>query len=263
MKVTVLASGSKGNCTYIETPKTKILIDAGISMLQIRSRLKTNNIELNKIDAIFITHEHADHVLYLASILCKTEAKLYIDKISYDVINKKTNNSLVQYPVVFIKDDCKYNFDDIFVVPIHLSHDAYASHGFLVKEDDEKNNKSFGLITDTGIIPEKYFPILSSINTLMIESNHDVDMLMSSNRPWILIQRILSRKGHLSNETCVSYLSKIISNDTKNIILVHLSEECNDPNLALNEIYKTFGEKPKFNLMVAEQYNALPTIEVE
>lgn len=263
MKVTVLASGSKGNCTYIETPKTKILIDAGISMLQIRSRLKTNNIELNKIDAVFITHEHADHVLYLQSILCKTEAKLYIDKISYDIINKKTNNSLVGYPVIFIKDDCKYNFEDIFVVPIHLSHDAYASHGFLIKEESDDYNKTFGLITDTGIIPEKYFEILSSINTLMIESNHDVEMLMASRRPWILIKRILSRKGHLSNETCVQYLSKIVSKDTKNIILVHLSEECNDPNLAKIEVYKTFGEKPKFNLMVAEQYNALPTIEVE
>lgn len=263
MKVTVLASGSKGNCTYIETSKTKILIDAGISMLQIRSRLKTQNIELDKIDAIFITHEHADHVLYLASILCKTEAKLYIDKISYDVINKKTNNSLIQYPVVFIKDDCKYNFDDMFVVPIHLSHDANASHGFLIKENDDDYNKTFAIITDTGMIPEKYFPILSSINTLMIESNHDVDMLMTSKRPWILIQRILSRKGHLSNETCVTYLSKIISKSTKNVILVHLSEECNDPNLALNECYKAFGENPPFNLMVAEQYNALPTIEVE
>ena len=97
----------------------------------------------------------------------------------------------------------------------------------------------------------------------MIESNHDVEMLMASRRPWVLIQRILSRKGHLSNETCVQYLSKIVSKDTKNIILVHLSEECNDPNLAKIEVYKTFGEKPKFNLMVAEQYNALPTIEVE
>lgn len=263
MKVTVLASGSKGNCTYIETPKTKILVDAGISMLQIRQRLKTQNIELNKIDAVFITHEHADHVLYLASILCKTEAKLYIDKISYDVINRKTNNSLLPYPVVFIKDDCKYNFEDVFVVPIHLSHDAYASHGFLVKEESEEHNKTLGIITDTGLIPEKYFPILKSINTLMIESNHDVEMLMASSRPWILIQRILSRKGHLSNETCVEYLSKIKSSDTKNIILVHLSEECNDPNLAVNEVYKTFGERPSFKLLVAEQYVALPTIEVE
>ena len=103
-----------------------------------------------------------------------------------------------------------------------------------MKEDSNTINQTFASITDTGIIQEKYFPILSSINTLMIESNHDVDMLVNSNRPWILIQRILSKKGHLSNETCVSYLTKIVSKNTKNVILAHISEECNDPNLALN-----------------------------
>lgn len=263
MKVTVLASGSKGNSTYIETNKTKILLDAGISFIQLKNRLSARGITLTTLDAIFISHEHTDHVVHLASILSKTGAVLYIDKISYDIVNKKTNNSLLPFKTIFIKNDCKYNFDDIFVVPIPLSHDSKAIHGFLMKEDSNTINQTFASITDTGIIQEKYFPILSSINTLMIESNHDVDMLVNSNRPWILIQRILSKKGHLSNETCVSYLTKIVSKNTKNVILAHISEECNDPNLALNECYKTFGEKPSFNLMVADQYEPLPTIEVK
>ncbi len=263
MKIIVLASGSKGNATYIETKCSKILIDAGISFLQVRNRLRAENIELTTLDAIFISHEHTDHVMHLASILKKTNAKLYIDKISYDVVNAKTNNSLFPFESVFIKNDCKYNFKDLFVVPIPLSHDSKAIHGFLIKEMVSEINSTFASITDTGIIQEKYFPILSSINTIMIESNHDVEMLMNSNRPWPLIQRILSKKGHLSNETCVSYLTKIVSNNTKNIILAHLSEECNDPNLALNECYKTFGESPKFNLLVAEQYVQLKPIEVE
>lgn len=89
MKITVLASGSKGNATYLETSKTKILIDAGISMLQIKSRLKNEGIELTKLDAVFVSHEHTDHVLHLSSVLSRTNATLYIDEISYNVINKK------------------------------------------------------------------------------------------------------------------------------------------------------------------------------
>lgn len=262
MKVTVLASGSKGNATYIETNQTKILIDAGISYLQVRNRLKEKNIELKTLDAIFISHEHTDHVMHLASILKKTNAKLFIDKISYDVINQKTNNSLYPFEVVFIKNDCKYNFSDVFVVPIPLSHDSKAIHGYLLKELNEDKNVTFASITDTGIIQEKYFPILSSINTILIESNHDVEMLKTSSRPWILIQRILSKKGHLSNVECMTYLSKIVSKLTTNVILAHLSEECNDPKIALNECYKVFGENPSFKVYVAEQYNPLDTLEV-
>ncbi|MCI6715914.1 MAG: MBL fold metallo-hydrolase [Mollicutes bacterium] len=263
MKITVLASGSKGNATYLETSKTKILIDAGISMLQIKSRLKNEGIELTKLDAVFVSHEHTDHVLHLSSVLSRTNATLYIDEISYNVINKKTNNSLLPFKTVFLKNDYKYSFEDIFVVPIQLSHDSASIHGFLFKELNEEKNLSFASITDTGIIPEKYFPILRSINVLMIESNHDVEMLMTSRRPWPLIQRILAKTGHLSNETCVDYLTKIISNNTKHIILAHLSEECNEPQIAINECYKVFGENLKFSLVVAEQYQALPTIEVE
>lgn len=263
MKITVLASGSKGNATYIETPKTKILIDAGISFLQVRSRLKEENIELSTLDAIFISHEHTDHVMHLASILTRTKATLYMDEVSYNVFNKKNNNALISFPKVFLKNDCRYDLNDCFIVPISLSHDSASIHGFLCKELDEENNKTFASITDTGIIPEKYFPILKSINTLLIESNHDVDMLMTSRRPWPLINRILSKTGHLSNETCVMYLTKIVNQNTKNVILAHLSEECNEPSIAKNECYKTFGEKLPFELKVATQYQALPTIEVE
>ena len=263
MKVTVLASGSKGNATYIETKETKILIDAGISYIQVKGRLKEKEIELTTLDAIFISHEHTDHVMHLASILKKTGAKLFIDKISYDVINQKTNNSLYPFEVVFIKNDCKYNFKDIFVVPIPLSHDSKAIHGFLMKELNEEKNCTFASITDTGIIQEKYFPILASINTLLIESNHDVEMLTTSSRPWILIQRILSKKGHLSNVECMSYLTKIVSKHTSNVIFAHLSEECNEPKIALNECYKVFGENPSFKVYVADQYNPLDTLEVE
>lgn len=263
MKIIVLASGSKGNATYIETPKTKILVDAGISMLQIKSRMQAEQVELTKLDAVFVSHEHTDHVHYLSSVLARTNATLYIDPVSYEVINKKTNNSLYPFPKVFIQADTKYPFEDLIVVPAKLSHDSASIYGFLMKELNTKKNLTFASVTDTGVIPEKYLPILSSIQVLMIESNHDVELLMNSRRPWSLIQRILSNKGHLSNETCMMYLTKILKGNTKHIILAHLSEECNDENLARTECIKVFGENLPFTLSVANQYEQLPIIEAE
>jgi len=263
MKVTVLASGSKGNTTYIETPMAKILIDAGISFLQIKSRLEELSIALTQIDAVFVSHEHTDHVHFLSSILSRTMATLYIDKISYDIINKKTNNSLLPFKVVFIKNDLKYTLSDLVVVPIELSHDSKAIHGFLLKELNTPLNATLASITDTGYIPPRYFPILSNINTLILESNHDLDMLVNSNRPWVLINRIMSKRGHLSNQECMEYLAKILSKNTKCVILAHLSEECNIESLAINECYKYFTTNLSFRLLVARQYEQTPLIEVK
>lgn len=263
MEVVVLASGSKGNATYVATPKTKILIDAGINMLQIKSRLQNQGVTLTNLDGVFISHEHTDHVHYLASILARTNATLYIGEESYRKINAKTNNSLLPYPKVFLKMDTKYTINDLVVVPARLSHDSVGIFGYLLKQLETDQNVSFASITDTGFIPERYLPILASIRVLMIESNHDVEMLMASRRPWPLINRILSERGHMSNETCAQYLTKITSHRTKQVILAHLSEECNTEEMARLACYKMLGEDLKFELKVAEQHTELPLIKVD
>lgn len=262
MKVVVLGSGSKGNCTYLETKNTKVLIDAGLSVLQIRSRLRNQGIEFSNLDAVFITHEHSDHIRELVSILSKTKATLYIEENSYVEANYKLRGNLVHFPHAFIKPDHKYSVGDISVVPIKLSHDTVCCLGYLMKELNTDENISFASITDTGYIDKKYYKILSFIHTILIESNHDPEMLLNSGRPWFLINRILSDNGHMSNAQCVKHLKSIISEHNKNIILGHISEECNDYDLAYNYCLNEFKENRTFNLTVALQHTEHPLIKI-
>ncbi|MBE6131490.1 MAG: MBL fold metallo-hydrolase [Erysipelotrichaceae bacterium] len=260
MKVVVLGSGSKGNSTYVETKNTKVLIDTGLSMLQVKSRLKNQGIELGSLDAVFITHEHTDHIKELVSILTKTSATLYIEENTYNEANRRLRGNLVNFPKVFIKPDTKYNINDLSVVPMRLSHDTSYCMGYLMKQLDVDSNNTFASITDTGYIDKKYYKILSYINTILIESNHDPEMLLNSGRPWMLINRILSNQGHMSNEQCIKHLKDFISDNNKNIILGHISEECNDYDLAYNECSQAFNNNPPFNLSVAYQYTEHPMV---
>ena len=262
MKVVVIGSGSKGNSTYIETKNAKVLIDTGLSFLQVRTRLLNQGIILDKLDAVFITHEHTDHIKELVSILTKTSATLYIEENSYLEANTKLRGNLVNFKKVFIKADKKYNINDLSVVPMKLSHDTVNCFGYLMKALNTDENISFACITDTGYIDKKYYKILSYIHTILIESNHDPEMLLNSGRPWMLINRILSKNGHMSNEECIKHLKGFVSEHNKNIILAHISEECNDYDLAYDICNIAFDNNPPFNLSVAYQYTEHPIISI-
>lgn len=262
MKIVIIGSGSKGNSTYIETKNAKILIDAGLSLLQVKNRLLFEGITLDTLDAVFVTHEHTDHIGNLVQILTKTHATLYINEVTYQNANKKLKNGLVHFEKVFIDAEIKYELKDIAVVPILLSHDTPVCYGYLVKELFTEENNTFASITDTGFIPTKYYKILSTIAVLLVESNHDVKMLMNSGRPWMLIDRILSNNGHMSNQQCCDHLKQIVSNYTKKVILAHISEECNDYELARSFFIKEFGKEITFDLSIAYQYTPHQIIEL-
>lgn len=262
MKIIVLASGSKGNATYIETNTTKILIDAGISYTQIKARLDKHNILLSKLDAIFISHEHSDHVKELVSLLTKTKAKLYINKLSFDLLNMKKHNNLSNFDYVFINQDTKYYLNDLLIVPIELSHDAENTFGFLIKDTSSSNNSSFASITDTGIIPIRYVDILKTMRVILLESNHDIEMLQNSSRPQFLINRIASVKGHLSNYQAVEILKKLITNNLQCVILAHISQDTN----CYDKVFDYFEEcipNHHFEIVVAKQYCETKVIEVK
>lgn len=263
MKVVVLGSGSKGNSTYIEAGSTKILIDAGLSYLQVKNRLYNQGIVLSKLDAVFITHEHTDHIGNLVTILKKTNACLYIHKDTYFTANIKLKDQLKSFSHQYIKADYKYDFESLSIVPIELSHDTNHCLGFLVKELGTNRNNSFSSITDTGYIPDRYYKILSYIKVVLIESNHDEQMLINSNRPRELIKRILSDHGHMSNAQCVESLKKFISKNNKMVILGHISEECNDYEYARKFLIKSYQGHPPFDLKVAYQYEEVPLIDLE
>ncbi len=262
MEIVVLASGSKGNATYIQTPNTKILIDAGISYLQIRTRLLSKGITLDKIDVIVITHEHTDHIKFLVSIAKKTQAKIFINEKTYEVANQKLSGGLTDLPVYFILANNRYEINDITIVPIKLSHDASCCYGYLFKESGGIN-RTYGYITDTGYIPKEYLNLIASLQVISLEANHDVKMLKESNRTWPLIQRILSNEGHLSNVQCATYATSFDYHFVKVIILSHLSEECNLEEIALGEMMKAFGGQLPCQIAIAKQNEPLAIIEVK
>ena len=252
MKIVVLGSGSKGNCVYIETKESKILIDAGLTYAETYHRLLFKNINLENLDAVFITHEHTDHINGLVNIVKYTKADIYINKESFLNFKPVMLKALENAKISFIKPNVKYKINDLVIVPITMSHDTANCYGFLLKTA----SASYAHITDTGVIDSKYFNLLKSIDTILIESNHDEQMLHESSRPYFLKQRILSTKGHLSNKTCVNYLKEIVNEKTKRVILAHLSEECNTEDLALQEVLSEFQE-PTFKLLCAKQKEPL------
>lgn len=248
MQICVLSSGSKGNCTYLEINNHKFLIDIGNNFLYVSKKLKEINIDIESIEGIFITHGHKDHVAGLKTTIKKINPKIYLTKkIKYDISEEINNYELINNEI---------KLDNIIISTISLSHDVTECVGYVF----EFNNQDLVYITDTGYINEKYNKILSNRNVYIIESNHDIDLLLNSSKPYFLKARILGDEGHISNEDCGFYLNKFIGDRTKNIILAHLSEENNDKNLALNTVINKINYKN--NIIAAQQNERTEVIEV-
>ena len=235
MKVCVLASGSEGNSTLVETGSHKILLDLGMNMKYIKERLSELNITPNEIDAVLISHVHSDHIGCLDSFIKKYDPKVYMSKIMYDEIPR---DSLIKKYELIEYYDKDFYIDNIKIELIKTSHDTKDSRGFIISEND----KSVVYLTDTGYLNQKFFNKLKDKNLYLFESNHDVEMLINGKYPKWLKDRVVGPYGHLSNKDASIYLSKIIGEDTKQIVLMHLSKENNTPEVALNTINEIFDE---------------------
>lgn len=243
MKFEVLSSGSKGNTTFISTNETKILIDCGNTCKYVCEKLKSININPNELDAIFITHTHKDHISGLKVFLHKYNIKVYLTEKMLSDLPYVENYELINTDAILIKD--------MKIELIKTSHDAPDARGYIINS----NNKSIVYITDTGYINNKYHSMLENRDVYIFESNHDVELLNNSSYPFALRKRILSDKGHLSNHDSSMYLSKFIGNNTKYILLAHLSEENNTPLLAYNTLIDKLKETNKEvnNIIIAKQ----------
>lgn len=229
MEISVLASGSKGNVSYVATANTKLLIDLGISALSVEKKLSEIEIKPKDINGVLITHTHIDHINGLKVFIKKNKTKLYLTEKIYNEL------SLLFEFDNFEIINSDFSVNDISISIIKTSHDSSDSNGYIF----ESNNHSIAYITDTGYINNKHFKKLENRNIYVMESNHDVDLLMNGKYPYHLKQRILGDKGHLSNKDSAYYLSKFIGENTQKVILIHLSEENNDPKIALDTLEKT------------------------
>lgn len=242
MKVSVLSSGSKGNTTYIESENAKILIDIGNTAKYIKDKLSKFNVCPEELDAILITHTHVDHIKGLKVFKKKYNIPIYMTEKMYNCVDCLDSYQL-------LTDE--FNIKDIHVTAIKTSHDTDDSRGYILTN----NNSSIVYITDTGYINKKYFELLSNKNLYIMESNHDVEMLSNGSYPFQLRQRILSDKGHLSNYDSAKYLSSFIGDNTKYILLAHLSEENNTEELAYETLVNRLNEENKYvsNIIIAKQ----------
>lgn len=224
-----LASGSKGNCIYLGTGQTKILIDAGLSAKTIQTRLKEINVDIADIDAILITHEHMDHIQGLKTLAYKMGIPV--------LANQETAKGIVE-----TFHDCPkfkifstgetFEFGDLEIHPFSIQHDTLDPVAFSIR----LNSLKLGFCTDLGFATSLVQSQLRDCDYLYVESNHQPAMVYASSRPMVYKQRVLSRSGHLSNEACGNLLSQVFSPKLKHVHLAHLSSECNSPETALEVV---------------------------
>lgn len=252
MKVKVLASGSKGNSTLVRTERINILVDIGITYQQLYSELEKINLTPKDISAILVTHTHSDHIKGLSALVKKTNLKVYALEEMVDELSKK-----IPLDNIFLYEN-PLELDELKINLIRISHDVEGV-GFII----EHKNHSLVYITDTGYINQKYLPLMKNKEVYIIESNHDEEMLMEGPYPYILKQRVISDKGHLSNKTTAEYLLKTVGENTKKIVLAHISENNNTEELALSTTKELLEQNNIYkDIIIAKQYESLEEIEV-
>ena len=227
MKVCNLASGSKGNSTYIGTKNHNVLFDAGKNLKYIEQKLSDIDVSISSIDYIFISHSHSDHISALKQLLKKSHATLCVsEKILADL------KDLGEYNHILIVED-DFESDELKVKSFRSSHDTNDSRNFIISD----GKATIAYVTDTGYINQKNFSLLTNLDLYLFESNHDIEMLEAGPYPKWLKSRVLSDEGHLSNRASGFYLSKFIGPNTKKVLLIHLSEINNTPDKALETVY--------------------------
>jgi phosphoribosyl 1,2-cyclic phosphodiesterase len=226
VRLTILGSGSSGNCAYIETDETRILIDAGFSLRQIRKRLETIGRVPENLTAILITHEHADHVSSLPLLNEKLHIPIYCNRPTQEAAEYQFKTRL---GCRVFETGASFEVGDIHVQTFSVPHDAQDPVGFLLRT----SGGNIGFLTDLGHTTRLVLERIRPAHALVVESNHDVKMLQDCpHRPWSLKQRILGRHGHLSNEAAADTVEQIMSAELRHLYLGHLSGECNRPELA-------------------------------
>ena len=265
MRFMTIASGSSGNCTYIGTEKTNILLDVGVSMKNIDIALSDIGMSLSDLDAIFITHEHSDHIKGLGVVLRKYHIPVYATGGTVRGISECKSLREFDFSLLkSIRNDQSVTLGDLTVNAKSISHDAYDPVCYTFVSEGKK----LSYATDLGYYDEDIISFLMDADALIIEANHDIRMLEVGPYPYILKQRILGDKGHICNEASGELVSRLLNEHVKHISLAHLSDKNNYPDLALETVRQAIHENPlsngekDFGLCVAPRYVAGQLVEL-
>jgi phosphoribosyl 1,2-cyclic phosphodiesterase len=252
LKLCMLASGSKGNAIYVSNGETSILIDAGLTGIEIERRMASQNISISEINAIIVSHEHSDHIRGVGVLARKYDLPVFISSKTKQAASVPLGRI---DSISLFSCGSAFSIDSLHIRPFSTSHDANDPVGFTIGYDGKK----IGIATDLGIATAMVKEHLKACDCIVLEANHDLKMLEDGPYPWPLKQRIRSRIGHLSNESSRELLMDVLHDGLKHVILAHLSETNNTPEKALSVAAGRLNRHhPK--LSVALQHMAGPLI---
>jgi phosphoribosyl 1,2-cyclic phosphodiesterase len=263
--VTMLSSGSRGNCAVVASACTRILVDAGISCRETFKRMKALEDDPQSLSAILITHEHSDHIYGLAMLAKKLRIPVFMTGATHQAWARAVRDSQGERPVVekleHFEAGHKFQVGDIAVTPFTIPHDAADPVGFTFRVEGSK----VGFATDLGYLPMSVCNHLLGSDILVLESNHDLDMLRSGPYPWSVKERVKSRVGHLSNRDLAEFFRDDYDGGASYIVLAHISEQNNHPEVARNEAEKALAHRGRLlynRVLLAAQTEALEPLRL-
>ena len=261
-RLTILASGSRGNSAIVASSRTRILVDAGLSCRETVRRMQQAGEDPHAITAILISHEHSDHVCGLRVLARKLKVPVYMTGAANDAWGHDCGRELTHLErLELFTSGRSFQIGDITVLPFTVPHDAADPVAFTFRVDGVK----IGMVTDLGYIPASIGQHLRGCDLLMVESNHDLEMLRIGPYPWSVKQRVMSRVGHLSNAALAEFFSSDYDGGAAFLVLAHLSEQNNHPEVAREAAERALEPRRNllFNrLLLASQWNALESIRL-
>ena len=265
VSVSVLASGSRGNCAIVSSSCTRILLDAGISCRETFKRMKGLGEDPHSFSAILITHEHSDHVYGLQVLARKTRVPIFMTGATHQTWARSLRDEKGEKPKLekleMFSSGKGFRIGDIEVMPFTIPHDAADPVGFTFRAEGVK----VGFATDLGYMPASVCDHLRHCDVLVLESNHDLEMLRGGPYPWSVKQRVMSRVGHLSNEALAEFFAKDYDGEAAYVVLAHISEQNNHPEIARGAAERSLGPRQTFlrnRLMLASQAVPLDPIRL-
>jgi phosphoribosyl 1,2-cyclic phosphodiesterase len=263
VSLTVLASGSRGNTAIVSSASTRVLVDAGISCRETFKRMKALGEDPHSLCAILITHEHCDHIYGLAVMARKLNIPVYMTAATHQAWARSLRDDAGELPQLsrleIFSSGHGFQVGDIAVMPFTIPHDAADPVGFTFKAEGVK----LGFATDLGYIPISIADNLRGCDVLVMESNHDLEMLRGGPYPWSVKQRVMSRVGHLSNDALADFFCGDYDGSAAYVVLAHLSESNNHPELARSAAEKALGSRRTLlrnRVLLAEQTEPLQPI---